>query len=217
MSVVEQLTGSVPVFKVGLELFAAQGPDVVEEIVASGSDVFLDLKVNDIPNQAKGTAVAAGGLGVRYLTVHSGAGRATLEAAVGAAAAFELQILVVSVLTSLDEDAMNEVGIARSVGAQVKAMADLAADTGAPGLVLSANEVAGVREAHEDLFLVTPGIRPASADLIDQKRVGTPAAAIAAGADLLVIGRPITGAPDPGAALEAILGEIAGATSKAGT
>jgi orotidine-5'-phosphate decarboxylase len=152
---------------------------------------------------------------VAYLTVHANAGRATVEAAVQEAAGSP-HILVVSVLTSLDEPALQEIGVGRTLSKQVLAMADLAVESGAPGLVLSPKEVAAVRAAHDDLFLVTPGVRPVSAALGDQKRVGTPAAAVSAGADLLVIGRPVTAAPDPAAALRAILDEIAEATTKAG-
>ncbi|MGH2759310.1 MAG: orotidine-5'-phosphate decarboxylase [Actinomycetota bacterium] len=217
MAVVEGLGSSVSVFKVGLELFAAQGPRVVEEILSRGAEVFLDLKVNDIPNQAAGAVRAARDIGVGYLTVHGNAGRASVEAAVEAAEGGSPKILVVSVLTSLDEPALKETGVSRPVSAQVQAMADLAVDTGAPGLVLSAKEVGAVREEHDDLFLVTPGIRPAASEAGDQKRVGTPSAAVAAGADLLVIGRPITAAADPAAALRAILDEIAQATTKAST
>ena len=217
LAIVDQLNGSVPVFKVGLELFAAQGPIVIEEIRSRGADVFLDLKVNDIPNQAAGAVRAAQDIGVGYLTVHSNAGRATVEAAVTAADDTTLKVLVVSVLTSLDEPALQEIGVARPLSTQVQAMADLAAALGAPGLVLSAQEVGAVRRAHEDLFLVTPGIRPLASAAGDQSRVGTPAAAVSAGADLLVIGRPITAADDPAAALRAILDEIAEATTEART
>jgi orotidine-5'-phosphate decarboxylase len=216
MAVVERLDGSVSIFKVGLELFAAQGPRAIEEIRSRGADVFLDLKVNDIPNQAIGAVRAARNMGVAYLTVHANSGRQTVEAAIEAADGTP-NILVVSVLTSLDEPALREIGVERTLSSQVLAMADLAVQAGAHGLVLSPKEVAAVRKAHDDLFLVTPGIRPASSDIGDQKRVGTPAAAVAAGADLLVIGRPVTAAADPGAALQAILDEIAESTSKAAT
>ncbi len=214
-AIVDRLRGSVPIFKVGLELFTAQGPRIVEDVRARDVEVFLDLKVNDIPHQVQGAVRAAQDMGVAYLTVHANAGRATVDAAVEAAAGAP-NILVVSVLTSLDELELHEIGVERALSTQVLAMADLAVRSGAPGLVLSPKEVAGVRAAHDNLFLVTPGIRPDSADVGDQKRIGTPFAAVAAGSDLLVIGRPVTAAPDPAAALQAILDEIADASTKAG-
>jgi orotidine-5'-phosphate decarboxylase len=215
MATVDELVGSVPVFKVGLELFASEGPRAVKEIRARGADVFLDLKINDIPVQSAGAVRAAARAGVGYLTVHSNAGRATVRAACEAAADGGPKILVVTVLTSLDDTDMTDLGIGRGTGDQVAAMAQLATECGATGLVLSASEVAGIRRAHPDLFLVTPGIRPAAADVGDQRRVGTPGAAVTAGADLLVIGRPITAAAAPSAALRAIVDEINQARGRA--
>ena len=219
----DALGGMVPVFKVGLELFTAEGPAAVREVIDRGAEVFLDLKLNDIPKTVAGGVRSAGRLGVKYLTVHSGAGRAAIEAAVSEAS--DLRILVVSVLTSLGDDELAELGIRRSAADQVDAMADLAASSGAPGLVLAAGEAARVRSRHPDLFLVTPGIRPSShearclepdgsrqrktlKDGDDQRRTGTPAAAIAAGSDMLVLARSVCDVPDPRAALEGVLREI---------
>lgn len=203
---VDALVDAVSVFKVGLELFAAEGPGAVRAIRQRGPDVFLDLKINDIPNQAAGAVRSAVACGVTYITAHSGGGRAMLEAAVDAGRG-AIAILVVSVLTSLDDGDLQELGVGRPASEQVSAMARLAADVGAPGLVLSAREVAAVRAQHPELFLVTPGIRPATAQVDDQRRTGTPAAAIADGADMLVVGRPVTAASDPRAALDAIVEE----------
>jgi orotidine-5'-phosphate decarboxylase len=204
------------VFKVGLELFSAAGPDAVRAVCDRGCDVFLDLKINDIPKQAAGAVRSATKIGVRYVTAHSNGGRAMVRAAVEAAGDERITVLVVSVLTSLDDDDLRDVGVHRSAADQVQAMAALAADEGAPGLVLAAREVAAMRSLHPDLFLVTPGIRPATAEVGDQRRVGTPAAAIEAGADMLVVGRPVTDAADPRSALAAITLEIAQSKQRQG-
>ena len=208
LEIVDALDGLVPVFKVGLELFCAEGPRAVEEVRSRGPQVFLDLKVNDIPNQAAGAVRAASRMGVSYLTVHANGGRAMVRSAVEAASGGSTKILVVSVVTSLDDDGLKEVGVERNTADQVAAMARLAEDEGAPGLVLGSGEVGRVRQRHPELFLVTPGIRPAKAAAGDQRRIGTPGAAVAAGADLLVLGRAVTQASDPRKALQAIVREI---------
>lgn len=210
------LAGAVPVFKVGLELFCAEGPRAVHAVRERGAEVFLDLKVNDIPRQAEGAVRAAARAGVAYLTLHAAGGRAMLRAAREAATERGPRLLVVSVLTSLDAEALAETGVARSVAEQVRAVARLAVDEGADGLVLSPRELAETRTDHPGLFLVTPGVRPAGADAGDQRRVDTPAAAVAAGADLLVVGRPIVHAPDPVAAAGAVIAEIRSASVRAG-
>jgi orotidine-5'-phosphate decarboxylase len=207
---VDSLAGVVGVFKVGLELFTAQGPRAVEAVRARGADVFLDLKLNDIPKQVAGSVRAAAGLGATYLTVHGNAGLPTVRAAVEAAADGRPQILVVSVLTSLDDDDVHQTGIARGVSAQVDAIATMAEAERAPGITLGAAEVERVRTAHPDLFLLVPGIRPAGSGVGDQKRVGTPQDAIRAGADLIVIGRAVTQAADPVEATKRIIEEIDG-------
>jgi orotidine-5'-phosphate decarboxylase len=214
----DALESSVPVFKIGLELFSAAGPRAVREARDRGAEVFLDLKINDIPNTAEGAVRAVGELGAAFVTVHANAGRATVRAAVRAAGD-GLTVLVVSVLTSLADDDLRDVGVGRSAPDQVMAMAELAVDEGAPGLVLASGEVAAVRKRFPSLFLVTPGIRPASADVGDQRRVGTPGSAISAGADLLVVGRAVTASAEPRAALRAVVQEIEdarGRTVKAG-
>jgi len=204
----DALSDMVGVFKVGLELFTAEGPLAVREVRDRGAEVFLDLKANDIPKTVVGAVRSAAKIGARFVTVHSNAGRAAVEAAVEEAARHDLRILVVSVLTSLGDDELAELGVGRSAGDQVDAMAAMAVAAGAAGVVLAAGEAARVRAAHADLFLVTPGIRPASLNGDDQRRTGTPAAAIAAGADMLVLARAACDVPDPRAALRAILADI---------
>jgi orotidine-5'-phosphate decarboxylase len=207
---IDALAEHVRVFKVGLQLFTAAGPAAVEAVHDSGCEVFLDLKASDIPNTVKGAVTSAAGLGVRFMTIHGNAGREAIEAAVSATENGRPHLLVVSVLTSLDEDSLRQTGVGRPVSQQVDAMADLAVGAGAPGLVCGATEVARVRSAHPDLFLLVPGIRPAWAASDDQKRMGTPAQAMADGADLLVLGRAVTAARDPSDALQRVLEEING-------
>lgn len=208
LPIIDVLADHVRVFKIGLQLFTAAGPAAVEAVHARGRDVFLDLKVNDIPNTAAGAVRSAASLGVRFLTVHSSGGRAMLRTAVDAARDAGPHLLVVSALTSLDDAALREIGVGRSASDQVDAMAALAADVGAPGLVLGADEVTRVRAAHPGLFLLVPGIRPAGSDAGDQRRTGTPGAVVGAGADLIVLGRAVTAADDPVAATKKILADI---------
>ena len=210
LRLLDATAGLVPVYKVGLELFTAEGPAAVREVQERGADVFLDLKANDIPKTVAGCVRSAARIGAKFLTVHSGAGRAAIRAAVDEAGD-ALTILVVSVLTSLGDDELAELGVGRSAPDQVDAMARLAVEEGAGGLVLAAGEVARVRAEHPELFLVTPGIRPASLNGDDQRRTGTPAAAIAAGSDMLVLARAACDVADPRAALEDILLQIEGA------
>jgi orotidine-5'-phosphate decarboxylase len=210
---IDALADKVQVFKVGFQLFVSAGPAAVHAVHERGRDVFLDLKVNDIPNTAAGAVRSAAALGVRFLTIHSSGGSAMVRAAVDATDDGEPLLLVVSVLTSLDAEELKSLGIERSPSEQVDAMAALAVAEGAPGLVLAAPEVARVRAAHPDLFLLVPGMRPAwatpSETGSDQKRVGTPAATLADGADLLVLGRAVTADPDPAEAMDRVLDEIA--------
>ena len=206
---VDALADKVQVFKVGLQLFCAVGPAAVEAVHARGRDVFLDLKVHDIPNTAAGAVRSAASLGVRFLTIHSSGGRAMVRSAVEATSGGQPQLLVVSVLTSLDDAALTEIGFGRGVSDQVDAMAAMATAEGAPGVVLAASEVARVRATHPDLFLLVPGMRPAWSGADDQARTGTPAAAVADGADLLVLGRAVTADPDPAAAMDRVLTELA--------
>jgi orotidine-5'-phosphate decarboxylase len=200
------LKGAVDAFKVGLTLFAAHGPEALFEIGQHGR-VFCDLKLHDIPTQVRGAAHSLASKGVWLTTVHASGGRAMVAAAVEGAAAAGSGTLVaaVTVLTSLDASELALVGFGSDPAAQVLRLASLAVDAGAQALVCSPQEVAAVRaEVGPGVLLVTPGIRPAGGDLGDQSRVATPAAAVAAGADYLVVGRPITASPDPRASAEAI-------------
>jgi orotidine-5'-phosphate decarboxylase len=196
----------VAVVKVGLELFCRVGPDVVE-LVRGDCSVFLDLKLHDIPNTVAGAARSVAGLGVRYLTVHASGGADMVRAAVDAAP--DVTIAGVTVLTSLDTATLQAVGLAGPPHDAVRRLAALAVGAGAGALVCSPQEVAAVRaEVGPDVVLITPGVRPAGASVQDQARVATPQDALAAGADLLVIGRPITGAPDPARAAAQIAADL---------
>ncbi|MEZ4307622.1 MAG: orotidine-5'-phosphate decarboxylase [Polyangiaceae bacterium] len=205
---------AVGVLKVGLELFVREGPPAVEMARAAGRPVFLDLKLHDIPETVERAVQNAAALGARYLTVHAGGGRAMLERAAAAAARSPspLTILAVTVLTSLDQADLAAMGVAGTPREHVLRLARLAFDAGVRGFVTSAAEVSALRDAlGAEAFLVTPGIRPAGAAAGDQKRVATPASALAAGADLLVVGRPIRDAADPRAAAGDIVREVAAA------
>jgi orotidine-5'-phosphate decarboxylase len=205
LALAARLQGHVGVLKVGKQLFTATGPDVVRRLVSGGSKVFLDLKYHDIPNTVAGAVAAAAELGAAFVTVHALGGRRMIEAAAAAASGSGTRILAVTVLTSQDDASLADVGLAGPVDAAVERLALLARSAGAHGVVASPREIATVRRACGPAFLVvTPGVRPAGSAADDQARTATPAAAIAAGADYLVIGRPITGAPDPAAAADAI-------------
>ncbi len=202
------VTPYVSTLKIGLELYLRYGPEVVASVRgASAVQVFLDLKLHDIPATVAAAARAVARLRPAMLTVHAAAGPAAIQAA--AQAAPGARIVAVTVLTSLDEDDLDRIGLAGPASAAVRRLAALAVEAGATGLVCSPHEVAEVRsEVGEDIMLVTPGVRPAGADVNDQARVATPEQALRAGADLLVIGRPITGAADPGAAAAAIAASL---------
>jgi orotidine-5'-phosphate decarboxylase len=216
VALASRVAAHVAVVKVGLSLFVEHGPRAVEAFRGQGARVFLDLKLHDIPNTVELAAGRAAGLGVSYLTVHAGGGSAMLRAAVAGAAAGAAAagvappvILAVTVLTSMDEAALREVGVPSVPEAQVLALGRLAKAAGVGGLVCSPREAALLRrELGPGLVLCTPGIRPAGSATDDQARAETPAAAIAAGADLLVIGRPIITAPDPVAAARSIEAEV---------
>ena len=182
--------------KLGLEFFSAQGPEGVRRISALGLPVFLDLKLHDIPKTVGKAVQALAPLQPAILTVHAGGGRAMLAAARAAAPA-RTKVVAVTVLTSLDEGDLAATGVGSSPAEQVARLAALARDSGVDGIVCSGAEVAAARGAWPTGFFVVPGIRPAGADVGDQKRVMTPAQALADGASVLVVGRPITGAPDP--------------------
>jgi orotidine-5'-phosphate decarboxylase len=196
--------------KLGLEFCVATGPAAVREVASGGMPFFLDLKLHDIPNTVAAAVRAAAPIAPAFLTLHAAGGPAMLRAAVEAAAATSpgTKLLAVTVLTSLDEDDLATVGQRGPVAEQARRLAVLARDCGVHGVVCSPHEVAALREAcGPKTVLVVPGIRPAGSGTGDQKRVMTPREALAAGADWLVIGRPITGAADPAAAARAIAAE----------
>ena len=207
------LTGSVGMFKVGKQLFTAAGPEALRKLSALGARIFLDLKYHDIPNTVAGAVRAAVDLpGIELLNVHALGGRAMMEAAAKAMprGATRPKLLAVTILTSMDQRAMREVGIQGTPAARVLRLARLAQDCGVDGVVASPLEVRSIRKAcGPDFLLVLQGIRPSGSDLHDQKRTATPAAAIGDGADYLGVGRAITQAADPVAAAAAIAAEIA--------
>jgi orotidine-5'-phosphate decarboxylase len=195
-----------------LELFIAAGPAILEPIVTRGFNVFLDLKLHDIPNTVAGAVRSAAGLGVRMLTVHAGGGPIMLAAAKNALAgiANPPELLAVTVLTSMDAAQLHAVGIDCLPTSQVEALAKMGIDVGIRGFVCSPHEVAAVRLlTGPEGVLVIPGIRPAGAAIGDQKRIAGPAEALRLGASYLVVGRPITQAPNPAEAAQAILHEMA--------
>ena len=208
-ALVDRLAGHVGLFKVGSQLFTAAGPGLVGEIVARGERVVLDLKFHDIPNTVAGAIGSACRLGVSLVDVHGLGGRAMLAAAAGARSAPGARLLAITILTSHDQQALREIGVEGPLHDAVRRLARLAKESGADGVVASPHEVGLIREAcGEGFLIVTPGIRPAGAVLGDQARAATPAAALAAGADYLVVGRPITEAADPAAAADAIVREM---------
>jgi orotidine-5'-phosphate decarboxylase len=212
MRLVAELEGTCSWFKVGLELFVAAGPAVLEPIVARGHNVFLDLKLHDIPNTVAGAVRSAAGLGVRMLTVHAGGGPAMLSAAKAALAGVSNppELLAVTVLTSMDAAQLESVGVNRAPAGQVEQLAKIGLEAGIRGFVCSPQEVASVRALTGPAgVLVIPGIRPAGAAIGDQKRIAGPAEALRLGASYLVVGRPITQAPNPSEAAAAILEEMA--------
>jgi orotidine-5'-phosphate decarboxylase len=214
LALVERMGPTCRWVKVGLELFIAEGPQIVSALANRGLNVFLDLKLHDIPNTVAGAVRTASTAGARLLTLHASGGPAMLEAAANAAASLPQspQLLAVTVLTSMDQAQLNAIGIPGQPAAQVARLASTAWDSGIRGFVCSPEEITPTRASFPEATLVIPGIRPAGAASGDQKRVATPASAIAAGASYLVVGRPITQAPDPVAAAAAILDEIATAS-----
>ena len=213
--IVAAVGDSALTYKVGMQLYTAEGPAIVRELVGSGRRVFLDLKYHDIPNTAGAAVREAAQLGVSMLTVHASGGGKMLRAAVEAAQAVkpDLLVLAVTVLTSLDDVELGKIGLRGGVLDQVLRLAALALSNGCKGVVASALEAAALREKlgeefGRDFAIVTPGVRPAGSGRHDQARVVTPAEAIAAGASHIVVGRPITEASDPEAEARAILGQI---------
>ncbi len=214
MGLVERLEGSCRWFKVGMELYYAAGNRVIEELRERGYEVFLDLKLHDIPNTVTGAVRSVTGVGASLLTIHAGGGERMMRAAAQAAREPGApNLLAVTVLTSMDEVELRAIGVNETASSQVLRLARLAQAAGIGGLVCSAEEVAAVRAAMgPEVRLVVPGIRPAGAGGgDDQRRVASAAEAIARGASMLVVGRPITQAADPARAAAEILAEIAGA------
>lgn len=214
LGLVNNLQGKVGAFKVGLELFTATGPSFVERLVAQGERVFLDLKLHDIPSTVRSAARAAARLGVFMFDLHASGGRKMMQAALdgvaeGGASGKRPLLLGVTILTSLAVVDLEEIGVAGGAEAAVVRLARLAQQSGLDGVVASPQEAKAIRAAcGAEFVIVTPGIRPAAASAQDQARAATPAAAIEAGADFLVVGRPITQAADPVAAAAAIVAEI---------
>jgi orotidine-5'-phosphate decarboxylase len=209
----ESLKGHVGHLKVGLTLFLSEGPAIVGRLRGMGFDVFVDLKLHDIPHQVAGASRALTLLGASMFTIHAGGGPEMVRAAVQATAEAaedanvpRPKVIAVSVLTSLDAAALQATGVADAPAAQVERLARLAVGQGADGIVCSPQEVAAMRAAlGAEAVLVTPGVRPAGAAAGDQARVATPAEAVAAGSSWLVIGRPVAAADDPAAAVEEIV------------
>ncbi len=202
----DELHGVAGIIKIGLQAFVANGPALVREVVARGERVFLDLKIHDIPNTAKHAVREAASLGATMLTVHTTGGEAMLSASADPS----LLVLGVTILTSMDESELSGVGIAGTPLEAAVRLATIARRSGLRGVVASPLEIGAIRNACGDGFLIiTPGIRPAGAEAGDQKRTMTPRDALAAGADYIVVGRPITGAPDRRAAALKIIDEMA--------
>ena len=220
LALADQLEDQCQWFKVGLELYVAAGPAIVEKLAGRGHSIFLDLKLHDIPNTVASAVRATASLGAGMLTIHAAGGPAMLAAARDAAFSMDAppQLLAVTVLTSMDQSQLTAIGVARSPQEQVALLARLGLAAGIGGFVCSPQEVAAVRAmTGPDGVLVTPGIRPSGADKGDQHRIATPTYALDQGASYLVVGRPITQAADPALAAEAILLEIAEALAIAPT
>jgi len=225
LKLVEQLSGLLSTYKIGFELFTAEGPALVREIISGGASVFLDLKFHDIPNTVAGAVASAARLGVSITNVHALGGsemmRAAAQSALAVASASQAdgrgqgqqsrpKVIAVTVLTSMDQAALNGVGISTAPDSQAVKLASLAKDAGLDGVVASPREARMIRESvgSDGFLIVTPGIRPEWAATGDQRRIATPSEAIRSGADYLVVGRPIIAAADPRAAAQRILDEI---------
>jgi orotidine-5'-phosphate decarboxylase len=211
--IVAAVGDSALTYKVGMQLYTAEGPQVVRDLVASGRRVFLDLKYHDIPTTVAAAVLEAAALGASMLTVHASGGGKMLRAATEAARNVNpaLIVLAATVLTSLDDNDLDKIGVRGRVVDQVLRLAALAIADGCHGVVASAQEASELRsELGDEFAIVTPGVRPAGAGHGDQVRVTTPAEAMAAGASHIVVGRPITAAADPAGEARAILGQISG-------
>lgn len=206
LRLVDALQGTVGVFKIGLQAFIANGPAIVREVVGRGERVFLDLKIHDIPNTASHAIAEAASLGASMATVHTAGGDAMLRAC----AHETLLVLGVTVLTSLSETDLLQIGLGGSAIDNAVRLARLAQNSGLRGVVASPLEIAPIREAcGKDFVILTPGIRPKGAEAGDQQRVMTPGDAVRAGASYIVVGRPITNAADPRSAASRIVEEMA--------
>lgn len=218
LSWAESLRGEAGLFKVGLELFVAEGPAVVRRLHEQGHGLFLDLKFHDIPNTCAGAIRSAARMGVRMMNVHASGGPAMLRAAAEAAREFGAQkpiLLGVTVLTSLDAAALARIGVTGTPAERVQAWARMCQEEGLDGVVASAQEAALIRAAcGPEFVIVTPGIRPAGSAVGDQKRIATPAGAMRDGAHYLVVGRAITAAGDPAGAARGVVEEMAGALAE---
>ena len=216
LDLVKQLHSVAGMFKVGSTLFTSAGPQIVREIIAQDCKVFLDLKFHDIPHQVAGAARAAAELGVSLFTIHASGGREMMQRAVNSVnevaekGGTRAKVLAISVLTSIDATILSQIGVSSTPSESVQQLVRLAKDSGVDGVVASPQEIQTIRGlvANPEFLVVTPGIRPSTNEPEDQKRVATPAAAIAAGASYLVVGRPITGAADPAAAAYQIVTEM---------
>ena len=224
LSLVNELRDVAGMFKIGSTLFTLAGPQIVKDVIASGAKVFLDLKFHDIPHQVAGAARSAARLGVSMFTIHASGGAEMMRQAVEAVADLAEQerivrpsVLAVSVLTSIDANTLSQIGVSSSPAESVLRLVKLAEDAGVDGVVASPQEAETIRATvAPDFLIVTPGIRPANKETGDQRRVATPAAALNAGANYLVVGRPITSAADPLAAAREIAAEME-QTERSGT
>ena len=216
IELVKELHSVAGMFKIGSTLFTSAGPQIVRDIIALDSKVFLDLKFHDIPHQVAGAARAAAELGVSLFTIHASGGSEMMRRAVDSVnevaekGGTRAKVLAISVLTSIDAEILSQIGVSSSPSESVQRLVRLAKESGVDGVVASPQEIQTIRGlvSNPEFLVVTPGIRPSTIELGDQKRVATPAAAIAAGASYLVVGRPITGAPDPVAAADEIVTDM---------
>src|SRR5829696_8696580 len=225
LDLVKQLHSVAGMFKVGSQLFTAAGPQIVRDIIAHDAKVFLDLKFHDIPHQIAGAARSAAELGVSLFTIHASGGSEMMRRAVdsvdevAAKGGVRSAVLAISVLTSIDEAILSQIGVTSTPAESVLRLVRLAEASGVHGVVASPQELETIRRTvlRPEFLVVTPGIRPSIHEPGDQRRIATPSAAIAAGASYLVVGRPITGAPDPLAAARAIVAEMQRASQTNGT
>ena len=213
LDLVNQLKSVAGMFKIGSRLFTAGGPQIVKDILGLDAKVFLDLKFHDIPHQIAGAARSAAKLGVSLFTLHASGGGEMMRRAVEAVAEVNnghTKVLAITVLTSMDATTLSEIGVTFTLEETVLRLTNLAITAGIDGVVASPQEIETIRRAvsNPEFIILTPGIRPATSQNEDQKRIATPAAAIAAGANYIVVGRPITGAANPLAAARAILHEM---------